>query len=861
MRVYKALLHLYPVAFRNEYGDEMCMVFADRKREASGLLSRIALWLITVFDVVVNALRVHLDLLRQDLRYTWRTLSQAPGFALTVILVSGLGIGATTAVMTITDQVLIRPLPFPEPSRLVKFLENRPGYSRMELSPPNYIDWKKASTSFEEIGAYRGLAINMVGEGVPDHLDGTVVTADVFRLLGIRPVLGRIFRPEEDREGASPTVILSYRLWQARFGGDPEVLGKRVLLDGVPFLVIGVMPRDFFFPLRNTQIWIPMRFTRQELEDRSNNILYGIGRLKPGVTVEQAHEEFRVIAARLAKAYPRENARTSATTFLIRDEVSNQARTMLAALFGAALCVLLIACTNLANLMLARAMSRRKELAVRSSLGAGRERLIRQMLTESLTLAILGGLCGLLIANTALPLLTRLIPQSLPVAPPSIDPRVLGMALIVTVLTGLGFGVIPAIRAGSAASADGMREGSRSGAGGRKEKLRSALVVVEVTMCVVLVISAGLLIRALWQLQGVDPGFQTAGILTMRTPLPMPKYETIAKREQFYNRVLDDVRKLPGVKNAAYISFLPMTMRGGIWPVSIGEEVVDRAEGHSASLRFVTPGFFQALSIPLHLGRDVQESDTPESLFVAVVSQSFVKRHWPNENPLGRRFKFGFAERTVVGIVGDVKVRGLESTSEPQVYLPYKQIADGWLNWYAPKDLVVQSLTSDSSLASNVREIIRQVDSEQPISNVRPLADVVDADTRTRQVQVRVLGSFAFLAFLLAGIGIHGLLSFTVSQRSQEIGIRQALGAQRSDILRMVMRESVILALTGVTLGAALGYASGVAMRSLLVGIDPADTATFLAAVGLALVMTFAGSLIPALRALHIDPAVVMRAE
>lgn len=861
MRVYKALLHLYPVAFRNEYGDEMCMVFADRKREASGLLSRIALWLITVFDVVVNALRVHLDLLRQDLRYTWRTLSQAPGFALTVILVSGLGIGATTAVMTITDQVLIRPLPFPEPSRLVKFLENRPGYSRMELSPPNYIDWKKASTSFEEIGAYRGLAINMVGEGVPDHLDGTVVTADVFRLLGIRPVLGRIFRPEEDREGASPTVILSYRLWQARFGGDPEVLGKRVLLDGVPFLVIGVMPRDFFFPLRNTQIWIPMRFTRQELEDRSNNILYGIGRLKPGVTVEQAHEEFRVIAARLAKAYPRENARTSATTFLIRDEVSNQARTMLAALFGAALCVLLIACTNLANLMLARAMSRRKELAVRSSLGAGRERLIRQMLTESLTLAILGGLCGLLIANTALPLLTRLIPQSLPVAPPSIDPRVLGMALIVTVLTGLGFGVIPAIRAGSAASADGMREGSRSGAGGRKEKLRSALVVVEVTMCVVLVISAGLLIRALWQLQGVDPGFQTAGILTMRTPLPMPKYETIAKREQFYNRVLDDVRKLPGVKNAAYISFLPMTMRGGIWPVSIGEEVVDRAEGHSASLRFVTPGFFQALSIPLHLGRDVQESDTPESLFVAVVSQSFVKRHWPNENPLGRRFKFGFAERTVVGVVGDVKVRGLESTSEPQVYLPYKQIADGWLSWYAPKDLVVQSLTSDSSLASNVREIIRQVDSEQPISNVRPLADVVDADTRTRQVQVRVLGSFAFLAFLLAGIGIHGLLSFTVSQRSQEIGIRQALGAQRSDILRMVMRESVILALIGVTLGAALGYASGVAMRSLLVGIDPADTATFLAAVGLALVMTFAGSLIPALRALHIDPAVVMRAE
>lgn len=861
MRVYKALLHLYPAAFRNEYGDEMCTVFASRRRESNSLFSRIALWLITLFDIAMNALRVHLDLLSQDLRYTWRTLSQAPGFALTVILVSGLGIGATTAVMTITDQVLIRPLPFPEPSRLVKFLENRPGYSRMELSPPNYVDWKKASTSFEEIGAYRGLAINMVGEGTPEHLDGTVVTADVFRLLGIRPVLGRIFRPEEDREGASPTVILSYRLWQARFGGDPGVLGKRVLLDGTPFLVIGVMPQDFYFPLRNTEIWIPMRFTRQELEDRSNNILYGIGRLKPGVTFEQAREELNVIAARLAKAYPRENARTSATAFLIRDEVSDQARTMLAALSGAALCVLLIACTNLANLMLARAMSRRKELAVRSSLGAGRERLIRQMLTESLTLAILGGLCGLLIAHTALPLLTRLIPQSLPVAPPSIDPRVLGMALIVTVLTGLGFGIIPAIRAGSAASADGMREGSRSGAGGRKEKLRAALVVVEVTMCVVLVISAGLLIRALWELQGVDPGFKTEGVLTMRTPLPMPKYETIGKREQFYNRVLDDVRKLPGVKNASYISFLPMTMRGGIWPVSIGEEVVDRAAGHSASLRFVTPGFFQSLSIPLHLGRDVQESDTRESLFVAVVSQSFVKRHWPNENPLGRRFKFGFAERTVVGVVGDVKVRGLESQSEPQVYLPYKQIADGWLTWYAPKDLVVQSSTNDSALASNVREIIRQVDSEQPVTNIRSLADVVNADTRSRQVQVRVLGAFAFLAFLLAGIGIHGLLSFTVSQRSQEIGIRQALGAQQSNILHMVMRESVILAIVGVTLGAALGYAAGVAMRSLLVGIDPADTATFLAAVGLALVMTLAGSLIPALRALRIDPAVVMRAE
>ena len=546
---------------------------------------------------------------------------------------------------------------------------------------------------------------------------------------------------------------------------------------------------------------------------------------------------------------------------LLRDEVSNQSRLLLTVLFAAAACVLLIACTNLANLLLVRALARQKELAVRASLGAGRERLVRQLLTESLTLAALGGVCGVLAAKIALPLLMRLVPQGLPIAEPAIDLRVLLFAVLLTVLTGLGFGIVPALRACGGSGAAALREGSRSGVGGRKERLRAALVILEVTASVVLLVAGGLLIRALWTIQAVDPGFRAEGVLTLRTSLPMPKYEQTARREQFYTRVLSDVRALPGVESASYISFLPMTLRGGIWPVSVNGEVLTRSENRTASLRYVEPDFFQTLEIPIRMGRDVNETDTRESLYVAVVSESFVRRYWPGENPLGQRFQFAFKERTVVGVVGDVRVRGLERESEPQVYLPDQQVEDRWLTWYAPKDLVVRSASAPEALLPAVRRILQDADPEQPISDVRTLADVVAADTAPRQAQVRVLGAFAALAFLLAAIGIHGLLSFTVSQRTQEIGVRMALGAQRFNILAMILRESFALAAAGVACGVAGGYAAGRAMEALLAGVPPADTTIFCAAVALSLGMTMLGSLIPSLRAVRVDPASVIRNE
>jgi predicted permease len=576
-----------------------------------------------------------------------------------------------------------------------------------------------------------------------------------------------------------------------------------------------------------------------------------VAKLRRGASLEQARAEMKVIAAQLAREYPKENERKDATVNLLRDEVSERTRLLLLALFGAAVCVLLIACTNLANLLLARAQARRKELAVRASLGAGRERLVRQLVTESLVLATLGGALGVSIATAAVPLLARLVPDSLPIAEtPAVDLRVLIFAVLVTGLAGLGFGVVPALRACGSAGSDGLREGSRAGVGGRRERLRSALVIAQVTASVVLLVSSGLLIRALWRLQAIDPGFRAENILTLRTSLPMPKYETTARREQFYARVLAEARALPGATSAAYVSFLPMAMPGGIWPVVLNDRPQDSAQSHTASLRFVTPGFFEAMGIPFRHGRDVSEADTRDSPFVAVVSESFV-----------RRFQFAFRERTIAGVVGDIRVRGLERRSEPQIYLPYKQVPDGGLVWYAPKDLVIRSSSEAARLLPAVRRIIRSADPEQPVSDARMLTDVVETETAPRRVQLRVLASFAAIAFLLAGIGIHGLLSFTVSQRAQEIGVRIALGARPSDILRMVLREGVQLALAGTVVGVALAYAAGRTLEALLAGVRPGDTPTFLTAVGLSLVMTLAGSLFPALRALRVDPMTVIRVE
>jgi predicted permease len=857
----RALLHFYPASFRNEYAGEMTAVFARRRRDAQGIFGVAALWIAAIGETLWNAAAVHWDILRQDLRYTARMLARSPGFTLTAVAVVALGIGANTAAFSVTDFALLRPLPFPQPDRLVKLWETVPGYGRNELSPDNFRDWKRFSTSFERFGAYTSNAVNWAGQGEPQRLDIGEFTADVLPALGIQPLFGRIFTTAEDSPDAPKTVLLSYRLWQSGFGGDPAVIGRQMLLDAVPHTIIGVMPGEFRFPTGDSQLWRPLAFTDQMLGDRTNTFIVGVARLKPGVAMERAGAEMSAIAAQLERQFPKENERTGAAINRIRDEIPNQSRLLLAALSGAALCVLLIACANLANLLLARSMERRKELAVRAAIGAGRERLTRQAITESLVLAAIGGALGLLLAKAGVPLMARLVPVNLPVAgAPSIDLRVLIFAAALTLMTGLAFGAGPAWRMGRGVNLTGLRDDARSG-GGRKEGLRATLVAVEVMASVVLLVSAGLLLKALLRVESVETGFQPDGVLTMRTALGA-KYSTVAARERFYTEVLTGVRRLPGVTSAAYITFLPLgTMRGGIWPVEIAGKTLTRGAGNAASLRFVSPGFFQTLEIPLQQGRDVADSDTFSAPWVAVVSRSFARRYWPEGNAIGQHFKFAFRERTIVGIARDVRVRGLERDSEPQVYLPYRQVYDGGLPLYPPKDLAIRTVGSPEALTPAVRAIIREADPQQPISDVRTMRQIVDSETASRSVQARLLGGFAALAFLLAAVGIHGLLAFAVAQRSREIGVRMAMGARPRDILGMVMARAGLIALAGIVPGAALAYAAARGMTALLAGVRPDDAAIFASAIGLCAAMALLGSWLPAWRAVKVGPIIALRAE
>jgi predicted permease len=858
MRLYTVLLRLYPASFRAEYGDELRAVFRRRLRHAPGARARAGVWLVETADLLKSAVQVHGDLLGQDLRGAARTLLRARGFAATAVLVTAVGVGGNTAVLSVADRVLVRPLPFPGAERLVGLWESVPQYTRLEPSPANYRDWKRMTTAFATMGAYGTTSLNLVGEGEPQRLEGAAVTADLLPLLGIEPERGRLFRPEDDRGGAAGTVVLSHGLWESRFGGAPDVLGRHVRLDDETYEVVGVMPPGFGFPSRRTQLWTALRLAGPDFEDRDNNYLRVVARLRRGISLAEARAELRVVAGRLEREYPKANAHTRVNLRRLRDEVSPQARLLLAALVGASLCLLLLACANLASLLLARGLARRHELALRAALGAGRDRLARQLMTESLLLAVVGGAVGVLLAAGAAPLLSRLVPVSLPLGEPSrLDGRMLAFAALLTGLSGVGFGLLPALRAGAGGGLR-LRPGTRGTPGGR-ERARSVLIVAEVAAAVALVIASGLLGRALWRVEAADPGFDTRGVLTLQTPLPGGRYNETDRRARLYERVVGDLRARPGVEGAAYISFLPMTMRGGIWPVVVPGADADPERSYTASLRFVTPGFFDALGIPRRRGRDVAPSDTLETPLVAVVSESFAKRYWPGQDPLGRVFRFAFAERQVVGVVGDVRVRGLERASEPQVYLPYKQVEDGALPFYEPKDLVVRSTSAPEALLPAVRKIVRAADPELPIDRVRTLEEVVAEDTAPRRTQLRVLVGFAAVALLLAGLGIHGLLAYDVSQRIPEIGVRMALGALPARILRMVLGSGLALAAGGIALGLVVAYAAGTAMPGLLAGVKPTDLVTYGAGVAVALATALSGGLVPALRALRVDPATTLR--
>jgi putative ABC transport system permease protein len=657
-------------------------------------------------------------------------------------------------------------------------------------------------------------------------------------------------------------VILSDRLWRDRFAADPDVIGRKLILNDEPHVVVGVMPRQFFFPRRDVELWTTLRLPETSYEDRTDTYVRAVGRLKRGVSLEKAQAEMSLIASRLERAHPKENKEIGATVLRLRDELGTQSRMLLKVLLGASVGVLLIACANLANLLLARALGRRKEIAVRAAMGAGRERIVRQLMTESLVLAALGGSLGVGIAVAAGPLLGRLIPSTLPIAEvPPVDLRMLAFAAFLTVVTAIAFGVLPALRVSSDADAVGLKEDARSGTGRGTERLRSALVVAEVTASVALLIASGLLIRALWRLQAVDPGFQAKGVLTAETTLPLPKYNGTMKRVRFYERVLTQVRALPGVVHAAYASSLPMVWRGGIWPIALEGEAPDPSGARTASVRYLTPDFFATLGIPVRAGRDFSDADKMDSPYVAVVSESFVRQAWPGRNAIGQRVNVEGTDRTIVGVVGNVRVRGLERESEPQLYLPATQVPDGNIIGYRPKSLAIRTTVAPATLLPSIRRIVASADPDQPISDVQTLSEIVEGETAPRSVQARVLGGFAAMALLLAGVGIHGVLAFAVSQRAREIGVRIVLGAPAGEILRMVLRRGLVLSGIGVALGLAIAFAAGRAMQALLAGVSPSDVPTFAIAAGLAVAMTLLGSLLPALRAVRVDPLTVIRAE
>ena len=855
---YRLLLRLYPAGFRVEYQHDLTDAFAERARSYRGVLAPAQRVIAALADVVPNAAAAHWELLRQDVRYAARSLRRTPGFALTATLVIALGVGANTAAFSLADFVLLRPLAFHEPDRLVRLWQSTPGYDRMEFSPANYRDAQAMTHSFAEMGAFTDVAMNLVGSGEPRRLTIGLVTPSVMPALGVSALAGRFIAPADSAN--ENVVVLSFGLWQTQFGGDSRIIGSAIKLDETQYTVIGVMPATFAFPDRDEVAWRPLIFDERFFENRADNFLGVVARLRAGVSIDRANADLVAAAARLRELYPRANEGTSALVVSMRDELSERARLLVIALCGAALCILLLACANLASLLLTRATHRQRELAVRAALGAGRERLVRQLVTESVALAVVGGVVGVMVAYAALPLVAQLTPASLPTADrPSVDLRVLVVAGVIVVLTGLAFGVGPAVAAGRSRALDALRDGARGGV--RTQRLRAVLVTVEVAASVVLLVSSGLLIHAVLRIQATDPGFRAERVLLVRTELTAPRYALTARRGQFYHRVLEEVRGLPGVVSAGYTSGVPMTMRGGIFPVSFGREAIVRDRATSASLRFVTPRYFATMAIPLRAGRDVAETDTRESPSVAVVSQSMARRFWPNDNPLGKRFTFAMGERTVVGVVGDVRVRGLERPSEPQVYLPASQMADGVMGFYQPKDLVVRSTVPVGTLATAIRRIVAAADAEQPVSDVQPLMEILARETTSRVTQVRLLGVLAAIALLIAGVGVHGLLAFAVSQRSREIGVRRALGEQVGSIMRRVLREGLALALAGVAIGVLVAYLGARTMGALLAGVEPGDPIAFAGAAVLCLVVAVAGCARPAMRAARVDPVQVLRGD
>lgn len=803
--------------------------------------------------------------LRQDIRYGLRSLLRQPVFALVAVCSLALGIGANTAMFSLVNAVLLKPLQFSEPDRLVVVWESAPeiGFPAGDVAVANFMDWKNQNTVFDDMAALSFRSFNITGDGEPEKVQAFGATSNFFPLLGVTPALGRNFLTEEDRDGGPNVMILSYGLWQRRYGGDPSILGKDIILNGNKHTVVGVMPNDFRFLNPFTNVWVPAAFTQKDLAQRQANNLTVVARLRAGVTTSQAQADIGNITHRIVQDHPDEVlASLKATVVPLREQVIGQSRIQLIVLLVAVGFVLLIACANVANLLLSRATSRRQEIAVRSAMGASRSRIVRQLLTESLILSSLGGGLGLLVAMFSFEFLKKLIPTGLVASTLRIDLRVLGFALLVSVLTGIVFGLVPALQASRIDLNEALKQGGgRTGLGSAGGRLRGMLVVTEIALALVLLVGASLLIQTLSHLRGQYSMLQPENLLTVRTVL-QGKYQEPAKRWAFYDDVLARIEALPGVVSAGYTTSVPLQWLGGANGFVIEGPQPPQDVVTNALHRQVSSDYLQTIGIALREGRYFDKRDDENSQLVLIVNETMARSYWPAGSAVGKRIKFGEDDAqwtTIVGVVADVRQMGMTVPVKAEMYLPFRQVVG--FNFYKPRDLVIRTAGDPMRLVPAVRREVHAVDPDQPVSNIATLNEQLDNGTQSRRVGMILLASFAALSLFLAVIGIYAVLAFFVTQHRPEIGVRLALGAQRSDILGLVLKKGMRLTLIGVAIGLAGAFALTRLMASLLFEVSATDPVTF---AGIALILTAVALLacfVPARRATKVDPLVALRYE
>jgi len=803
-----------------------------------------------------------MDLFFADLRYSLRLLRKSPGFTAIAIATLALGIGANTAIFSAVDAVLIRPLPYADPDRIVLVWEdnNAAGFPRNTPAPGNYVDWKRMQRSFSDIAATRGGSASVTSDGAPEQILGRRVSQNFFDVLGVRPAIGRTFTEAEDRTSAA-VIVISDGLWRRRYGADPAILGRTILMSDNRYEVIGVMPPGFVFRDREIDYWAPIDLAPAVLADHNSHFLNVVARLSPGVSLAAANDDMHRVAKELERQYPSSNTNIGAVVVPVKEDAVGNTRTELLVLMGAAAAVLLIACANLASLLLSRAVGRRGELAVRTALGATRGRLLRQLVIEAVLVALAGGAMGLALAPAGTAVMARLTPRGFPALPASVlDVRLLGFTLVLSLTTAVAFSIVPALQASRASVQDALQQSTRTAVGGRGRLTRDALVVMQVAAALVLLVGAGLMLRTLANLRAIDVGFRTDHMMTMRTTLPLTRYRDPLKRLAFYERVTAGASQLPGVDRAAYISTLPFTSQGNSIYFAIEGGVPPKpGEPTDALYRVGTAGYLSTIGARLIDGRLIDERDVAGTPAAVVINETMKRRYWPEASPLGHRMRFGSQNApmfTIVGVVKDIKERGYELAMKPAIYLSFAQTLN---TWAVPEFLAVRVKGNPADIAEALRRIVSAADPDQPVAAVRTMDEILELDVADRREQMVLLGTFAGLALLLSSLGLYGVLSYVVLQRSRELGLRMALGATAGSVMRMVVARGLVLMGAGLAIGLALAWALTRTLQNLLYGVAAGDPPTFAAVVALLVLIAIVACYVPARRASRLDPIAALR--